>query len=146
MRTYTRLIIVMTVMINCLIYTVDSLAQIDSPDKWQGELYDLTAHQGPFDSVRINVFDLPLRWKDIDANKTERFLSSLTNIYDSSGLSVERILTEDYLIHRYIVGQTSGFTVLEKHSYSTGIILYFKNGIAEPEMKFYKLLTAYYEE
>ncbi len=146
MKEIKRYVVSALLSVSCLVADFSAYAQTNDV-YWKGRSYNLTTDLSPFDSIRINSFQLPLRWHDADKSNIQNFLTSLPTTYYGSRLFVERILTEEYIIQRYIVVSDSlEITVLEKYSYGNGIILYFKNGLAEPEMKFYKLLTSYYKE
>lgn len=110
---------------------------------WQGKRYDLATNLSPYDSART-VTDIPIRLGGISREQLEVFQSALLKLY--SGVTVERVATTSGFIQRYIITERNKAMILEKESAAMGMVLYFKDGMAVTEMKFYKLLTAYYEE
>lgn len=105
---------------------------------WQGKKY---ASKSPLDSLaEVWTFN----WQSANSEEKTKFKEELENLYPNP-ISVERVIDGNKSITRYIVNESDELPViLEKIQHSGCLIFFFKNGIPENEMKFYKTVTKYY--
>ena len=97
----------------------------------------------PYDSL---VKTMAFSWNESDSIMRKLFLDSVSKMYPRP-FSMEWVRLDNKSIQRYIISsKNEPVVVLEKIQYPSCIIFFMKNGVPEHEMKFYKLLTAYYEE
>lgn len=122
-----------------------ALAQaINEKIDWKGRTFSESDNNiSPCDSL---TSAMAFSWTATDTTMTKTFQAALAKLYPQV-INVERILSENKLIQRYIINDGGRqIEVLEKVQHSGCIIFYLRNGIPEHEMRFYKLLTAYYVE
>lgn len=99
------------------------------------------ASKSPLDSLaEVWTFN----WQSANSEEKTKFKEELENLYPNP-ISVERVIDGNKSITRYIVNESDELPViLEKIQHSGCLIFFFKNGIPENEMKFYKTVTKYY--
>jgi len=128
-----------------LIHCVSAMSQnavLSSP--WDNHRFNLEDKKSPYDVLREKA-GLDLSWKDANSTTISNFLIAIGKTYPET-LNPELITTDKFQLQRHIIHDNKEVTILEKTIYSHGVVLYFKNGIAEKEMNFYRLLTKYYPE
>lgn len=140
-KTYIAFIVSIFLVVNWEL-AMSQNTELSSP--WDNHRYNLEDNKSPYDKLRVDA-GLTLNWKDANPTTVSSFLVSVGKMYPET-LNPELISTDKFQLQRHIIHDNKEVTILEKTIYSHGVVLYFKNGIAEKEMNFYRLLTKYYPE
>lgn len=112
---------------------------------WDGKTF--SAENGQFSPYDSLVTKLNFNWTGSNAEAKASFIDQLASLYPKKFEMMHQIATDGTSTKRYIINDPAvGLVVLERIQYAGCVIFYIKNGVPEHEMKFYKLLTAYYAE
>lgn len=110
---------------------------------WEGRTFNKeTAIGSPYDSlVQLNQFT----WND-DTTGRKEFFEKLADLYPV-GLSMERIVDKNRVVYRFVIRESrGGFSILEKAQSPNYMEIYFKNGMAVHEIRFYKQLVPFFRD
>ncbi|GEM_PF-1682900 len=111
------------------------------PSPWDGKRFNDTSRISRCDSLRkVAKFD----WQKADSVQVEYYRTQMKRLYPAM-FTMEWVTNSKMGIHRYIIHD--GIIIeLEKQFFEHGFILFLRDGIPIPEMRFYRLLTKYHPE